>query len=83
MYGLYQVLQKKLIDLWRKCLLKDREQRMRLTTHGHSERQMFHSCKMGSTLPCQCLTILDVSSCQKLFSHLNFLEEEPLDSLLV
>ena len=31
----------------------------------------------------KCLTILNVSSCQKLFSHLDLLEEEPLDSLLV
>ena len=43
----------------------------------------FARCKSYRTFASKCLTILNVSSGQKLFSHLDFLEEEPLDSLLV
>jgi len=68
--GNVQVLEQKLVDLWGKSLLKDREERVRLATHCHSQGKVFHP-------------ILNISSCQKLFSHLDFLEEEPLDSLLV
>jgi len=68
--GNIQVLEEKLVDLWGKGLLEHREERVRLTTNSHSQGEVFHS-------------ILNVSSCQKLFSHLDLLEEEPLDSLLV
>jgi len=68
--GNIQVLEEKLVDLWGKGLLEHREERVRLTTHCYSQGEVFHS-------------ILNVSSCQKLFSHLDLLEEEPLDSLLV
>jgi len=68
--GNVQVLEEKLVDLWGKGLLEHREERVRLPTHCYGQREVFHS-------------ILNVSSCQKLFTHLDFLEEEPLDSLLV
>ena len=41
-YRAYQVLEQKLVDLWGKSLLKDREERVRLATHCHSQGKVFH-----------------------------------------
>ena len=40
---MYQVLEQKLVDLWRKGLLEHREERMRLATDCHSQGKVFHS----------------------------------------